>query len=78
MNAFERLIVDELRREFRRTCPPLKAINPGYQPAIVFIKEDIREGFRVVWLTEQSPVLTGRTLLYKTRQITLVELLQWT
>lgn len=77
MNAFERLLVDELRREFRRTCPPPKAIKPGFQPVIVFIREDVKQGFRVVWITEQSPLFSYKTLSYQNREISLIEVLPW-
>ena len=77
MSAFELLMVDELRREFRRNCPPARAIQPGYFPVIVHIKEDVRYGFRITWITEESPLLTFKTLSFPNREISLIEVITW-
>lgn len=77
MSTFEQLVLDELRREFRRTCPPARVIQPGYFPVIVLIKEDIKEGFRIVWITEKSPLLSFKTLSYPNREISLIEVITW-
>lgn len=49
MSEFDSLIVDELRREFRRTRPPAKAIQSKYTAGIFRLTEPNRIGFRVFW-----------------------------
>ncbi len=51
MSEFDSLIVDELRREFRRTRPPAKAITDQYNAGIfrVTSTHPPRVGFRVFW-----------------------------
>lgn len=51
MSDFDTLIVDELRREFRRTRPPAKVITDQYTAGIfrVTSRQPPRIGYRVFW-----------------------------
>ena len=49
MSEFDSLMVDELRREFRRTRPPAKALQRNYHAGIFRITDPYRIGFRVFW-----------------------------
>lgn len=49
MSDFDTLMVDELRREFRRTRPPAKAITSQYTAGIFRLTEPNQIGFRVFW-----------------------------
>jgi hypothetical protein len=54
VSEFDSLIVDELRREFRRTRPPAKAILNQYTAGIFRLTEPTRIGFRVFWYPSDS------------------------
>ena len=49
MSDFETLMLDELRREFRRTRPPAKAIHGDYTPGIFRLTDSRSIGYRIFW-----------------------------
>jgi Leu/Phe-tRNA-protein transferase len=56
VNELETLLVDELRREFRRTRPPAKALQSAYRAGIFRLTDTSRTGFRIFWY--RSDLLT--------------------
>jgi hypothetical protein len=49
VSEFDTLLVDELRREFRRTRPPAKALESYYTAGIFRLSTPYQIGFRVFW-----------------------------
>ncbi|WP_460983155.1 hypothetical protein [Spirosoma fluminis] len=71
MSEFDLLLVDELRREFRRTRPPAKAIQEPYTAGIFRVTQGNRTAYRIFWYS--SELLTP--LIY-TVDNTLFELIE--
>ena len=68
MSELDTLLVDELRREFRRTRPPLKAIASPYKAGIFRLTATYRTGYRILWYREDSPLLPtffARNILFE-------------
>ncbi|QJD79540.1 hypothetical protein [Spirosoma rhododendri] len=73
MSEFDTLIVDELRREFRRTRPPAKVITDQYIAGIfrVTSRQPPRIGYRVFWYP--SSLLHPDSTVYEDTQFDLIE-----
>ncbi|RYC69807.1 MULTISPECIES: hypothetical protein [Spirosoma] len=73
MSDFDWLIVDELRREFRRTRPPAKAILNNYTAGIFRLTEPHRIGYRIFWYP--SGLVHPTSFCHHHTQFDLVEIL---
>lgn len=76
MTDMEPLMVDELRREFRRTRPPRRAILNGWQAAIYRVTVSTPEtiiGYKIMWF----PADREAEALRRTSENTLFELLEF-
>lgn len=68
MTELDSLLVDELRGEFRRTRPPLKAITNPYRAGIFRLTATYQTGYRILWYREGSPLLPSfyaRNILFE-------------
>jgi hypothetical protein len=77
MTTFQRLMVDELRREFRRICPPAYMIKPEYEACICEIARPERTGYLVVWKLNSTIIPLNQPIQRKTCTITILETLTW-
>lgn len=75
MNAFDALMVDELRREFRRTRPPSYMLKPEYEPCICHIEEAHKQGFRLIWKIKKNGLCVGQPNTINGRTVTIIEIL---
>lgn len=76
MTDVEPLMVDELRREFRRTRPPRRAMLDGWQAAIFRVTVTTPEtliGYKIMWF----PADREAQALRHTCKNTLFELLEF-
>ncbi len=77
MTLFDAQLVDELRREYRRTQPPPAMLAHAlFEPCIChIIMPDKREGFRIIWKRKDRQVRFETPIYWQGYTLTILQLL---